>query len=1064
VRKGRITFDVGVLGPEKIAPFELRVEISRDGRLVREFQSPRFAAADAANGRFRFAADWKPDRLWDLHHPEYVYSLRISLLNEPGDVLDTAFDARLGCREFWIDGRDFYLNGTRIFLSAVPLDNAQVSAALASYEGARETLRRLKSFGINFVYTHNYDCEPGSYLSFDEVLRAAADVGMLVALTQPHFSHYDWRAPGADAKNGYAQHAAFFVRVAQNHPSVVCYAMSHNATGYDEDMNPDLIDGLHDPRERWAANNAKLALRAEAIVRGLDPARIVYHHASGNLGTMHTINFYPNFAPVQELSDWFEHWSTAGVKPVFTCEYGAPFTWDWAMYRGWYKGQRSFGSARVPWEFCLAEWNAQFLGDRAYRITEMEKANLRWEAAQFRAGRLWNRWDYPHELGTREFQDRNAVMATYLADNWRAFRTWGVSAISPWEYGNYWSPRTGLNRRRQPLGVDWEHLQRPGFSPDYIDQQYERFDLAFEPSDWVPNAAGKALIRNNQPLLAYIGGKPSRVTSKDHIFRPGETVEKQIIVINNSRETVGCTCEWKLDLPSGALMGSKQVTIATGQQERVAASLPLPASVAPSTYDLRMSARFSTGETQDDSFAIDVLASQLDAPRARIALFDPKGETRALLDNLGIRTQSVDASADLSAFDALVVGKAALTLDGPAPRIDRVRDGLKVLIFEQSAEVLERRLGFRVVEYGSRQVFPRVPGHPLVQGVGVDHLRDWRGAATLLPPRLQYTLRPAHGPTVSWCGIPVSRVWRRGNQGNVASVLVEKPARGDFLPIVDCGFGLQYSPLLQYREGRGMILVCQLDVTGRTEPEPAAERLVTNMIAHVAGWKPAPSFTALYAGDEDGFRHLTAAGVNVSSFGGALPTRGQVLVVGPNAGEKLEKMASELAGWLKGGGRLLAIGLDEPAARSLLPVPVRMERKEHIGTYFEALDARSPFAGVGPADLHDRDARTRPLLAGGATIVGDGVLGNTGQGRVAFLQIVPWEYDRQGTPNVKRTFRRASFVVSRMLANMEVTSTTPIVERFAAPVADPGKERRWESGLYLDQPEEWDDPYRFFRW
>ena len=25
-------------------------------------------------------------------------------------------------------------------------------------------------------------------------------------------------------------------------------------------------------------------------------------------------------------------------------------------------------------------------------------------------------------------------------------------------------------------------------------------------------------------------------------------------------------------------------------------------------------------------------------------------------------------------------------------------------------------------------------------------------------------------------------------------------------------------------------------------------------------------------------------------------------------------------------------------------------------------------------------------------------------------------------------------------------------------------EQRWRVGLYLDQPEEWDDPYRFFRW
>ena len=61
------------------------------------------------------------------------------------------------------------------------------------YAAARESLERLKSFGINFVYTHNYGCEPGSHLSFTEILRAADDVGMLVALSQPHFSHYEWK-------------------------------------------------------------------------------------------------------------------------------------------------------------------------------------------------------------------------------------------------------------------------------------------------------------------------------------------------------------------------------------------------------------------------------------------------------------------------------------------------------------------------------------------------------------------------------------------------------------------------------------------------------------------------------------------------------------------------------------------------------------------------------------------------------------------------------------------------------------------------------------------------------
>ena len=109
----------------------------------------------------------------------------------------------------------------------------------------------------------------------------------------------------------------------------------------------------------------------------------------------------------------------------------------------------------------------------------------------------------------------------YLTDNLRAFRTWGVSATSPWEYGHFWRLRDGVDRRRKELPVDWDNLQRPGFSPDYIDQRYERMDLAFERSDWIATADGQALLRNNRPLLAYIGGPPAHFTSKDHNFLPG---------------------------------------------------------------------------------------------------------------------------------------------------------------------------------------------------------------------------------------------------------------------------------------------------------------------------------------------------------------------------------------------------------------------------------------------------------------------------------------------------------------------------------------------------------------
>lgn len=1067
VRKEELALDVAVAALPTDAECRLRARVSGAGAVVKEFSSPVFRGSDLKAGRITFTEKWKPDRLWDTHTPQNKFDLEVSLVDAGGKILDTAWPERIGFREFWIEGRDFFLNGTRIFLSAVPLDNAQVSAGLATYEAALESLERLRSFGINFVYTHNYGCEPGSHLGFAEILRAADDVGMLVSFSQPHFSHYDWASPDADLTNGYARHAEFYVRAAQNHPSVVVYSMSHNGTGYNDDMNPDLIDGLRDRRDQWALRNAKQALRAEAIVQRLDPSRIVYHHASGNLGAMHPINFYPNFAPIQELSDWFEHWATAGVKPVFLCEYGAPFSWDWTMYRGWFNGKREFGSAAVPWEFCLAEWNAQFFGDRAFQVSEAEQTNLRWEAKQLRAGKLWHRWDYPVDVGSTRLEERYPVFAAYLTDNWRAFRTWGVSANSPWEHGHFWKLRGGLNRNaRQNLAVDWEHLQRPGFSPDYIEQRYERMDLAYERADWIATPAAEALIRNNRPLLAYIAGKPAHFTSKDHNFLPGETVEKQIVIINNSREPVSCDCTWTLGLPQPA-KGGQKVNVGVGQQERIPLRFELPMTLIPGRYELTASCRFSTGEMQEDRFNLDVLTPPPAAPAvSKIALFDPKGETKALLSGLGIRCQEVEAATDMSAFDLLIVGKAALTAGGPAPDISRVRDGLKVLLFEQTAEVLEQRFGFRVVEYGLRQVFPRIPDHPALAGLTAETLRDWRGEATILPPRVKLEANPKFNgaPTVIWCGLPVTRLWRCGNRGNVASVLIEKPARGDFLPILDGGFSLQYSPLMEYREGRGVVLFCQADVTGRTETDPAAETLVRNLLRYVSAWKPAPRRTAVYAGDPAGSRHLEAAGLKLAAFDGTKLSSDQVLIVGRGAGQKLAESKESIAEWLKAGGQLLAIGLDQDEASAFLPFPITMRQAEHIATFFEPPGMNSPLAGVGPADLHNRDPRPLPLVSVGARVIGDGVLAVADDASVVFCQLEPWQFSEPKQANLRRTHRRASFLLARLLANLGVAGETPLLERFHRPVTAAPSEQRWRTGFYLDQPEEWDDPYRFFRW
>ena len=189
----------------------------------------------------------------------------------------------------------------------------------------------------------------------------------------------------------------------------------------------------------------------------------------------------------------------------------------------------------------------------------------------------------------------------------------------------------------------------------------------------------------------------------------------------------------------------------------------------------------------------------------------------------------------------------------------------------------------------------------------------------------------------------------------------------------------------------------------------------------------------------------------------------RVLVAGPSSGRDLAGHEAAIAEWLEEGGQLLAIGLGESEANAFLPFEVHTRIEEYIATFFEPQGAGSPVAGIGPADLHNRDPRELPLVTGGAVVLGNGVLARSEDVNLVFLQLAPWRFDPE-QQNQARVYRRTSFALSRLLGNLGVAGSTPLLGRFRDPVTPGGAEKRWLDGLYLDRPEEWDDPYRFFRW
>ena len=296
--------------------------------------------------------------------------------------------------------------------------------------------------------------------------------------------------------------------------------MSHNATGYNEDINPRMMDGLSDPRgTSGPRNNAKLALRCEAIVHRLDPARIVYHHSSGNLSAMYTLNFYPNFVPIQELDDWFEHWSTAGVKPLVLVSTARRLAGIGPCIAAGTMAGAS--SAAPPCRGSIASPNGtpSFSAMRPTRSATGKKPTCAGRREQFRAGRAWHRWDYPYPVGDARLDELQPVQAAYTTDNWRAFRTWGLSGNSPWEFDRFWKLRDGFQPRRQELPVDWEQPAAAGLSARISLTTPTRalIWLTSAPTGF-PRPPPSRCSAITMPLLGWIAGKPEHFTTKDHDF------------------------------------------------------------------------------------------------------------------------------------------------------------------------------------------------------------------------------------------------------------------------------------------------------------------------------------------------------------------------------------------------------------------------------------------------------------------------------------------------------------------------------------------------------------------
>jgi len=1030
--------------------YHLEAVANKDGREAWRGKSEVFAAA----AQVVVNLPWAHPELWDFGQPN-LYDLRVNLIDEATSQAVDAMTTRFGFRELWLDGKDIMLNGTPVHWRALFFDGVTRNDGAASAAAVRRWLQRARDLGFNFIILSNYDLAPGQTTAFGEVLETCDAMGFALSFSLPQALWHN----GAQPDDAWKQIATYAVATVGNHPSVLAYAGDHNRLGYTGDQNPEKLDGNHPPKppasRASAIRDRKVGADEEAFVRALDPTRELYHHESGTMGAWHTVNCYLDWSPVQERSEWLSAWSKNAVKPLFFVEWGPPHEASWGGHR-----QGPFiWTNKVNSEPLGIEYGAMLFGDAAYRPdAAMERYVDTYERVYARRQPFYisevlsTCWDVHNELN-------NVDLKTIYTDTvWPRFRTAGISAILPWDQAHV-GYAVGYADATPDLPTDWSKLQRPGRAPDFERPNGDYWatpETKVELTSW-----GGSFQRWNQPLLAYLAGAPERFTERGHNVSAGETITKQVILVNDSRAAVEAPYRWHLVADGRTLeTGRGRLKATAGGQDRQPISVPIP-----SANELTLSVDVDLpGGMQHDSLTLHVISepSLYQGLQMSVALFDPRGLTK-----LTAQHKVVDATTSLDGIGALVIGREAIGLDNPLPDVTQLlARGGKVLVMEQTEAALTRRLGFRCNDPSLRNVFVRVADHPVLRGLDTPRLADWRGQATLIPAKMDLPMDWEPGdPPKDWLGFRNTRVWKWGNEGQVASVVIEKPQKGDWTALVDGGFDLQYAPLLLGKVGGGEVLFCQMDVTGRTAPDPAAQRLMANLLEWCAVPRPAVANAGppcAYVGGDDGAKLLGDLGAQFQrADAGHLPHAG-TLVIGPNAGPTLAGAKAELDAAV--GAGLTVVVLEHDAAHLAGWLPIAVQTKQDARTV-SPLPAGRWFTGLGVGDLRWRGRKSVTLV--GADAAEPNVLAAVphGQGAFVFCQILPGDFDYKDEYRVylKRTANRCAVMLSRLLSNCGVPLTTPLPEFWSKPAVGPGA-GRWLESYYLDTPAQLDDPYRYNRW
>jgi beta-galactosidase len=924
-RKKNLSLDVEISSVKQAGRAEFVAEmLSEKGEVEKTFTSE--AGIDDKKVQIvTLSWPWTNPRLWDIGQPN-LYTLRLKV---KGAGLDDEYEQEFGFREFWIEGRKFFINRTEIRLRQG-----------CFYYGQRPQMgENFWEMGSSTVDTRGEISDSGR--SLDDADHKGYLVAEYILNANKYMMDSHYRMVWDENRLRAMERAAVWMRRYRDHPSVVMWVAGFNFFNSAVDADPHHIGrrGWDQDDQRWQRYLAAGRDMFEGL-KQLDPTRIYYSHAGACTGDVYTMNCYLDLLPLQEREDWLSEWAKSGEMPVSMVEFGTPM--DCTFRRG-----RHGFTSNITSEPLLTEYAAIYFGNDAYNLEEPKYRQYLHDL--FRSGMLYE----SSENRLDEYNNNHKIQQLYRINTWRSWRTAGLSG--------------GMRT--------WSWMQ-------------------------------DALKEINGPTLAWIAGPEGAYTAKDHHFSSGWKIDKQIILLNDTRQPQDFTVAWTAVVSGKEVgRGTEHGSLAVSKTRFSPIRIVAPAVESGDRTDGQITLTATIGEaTHHDTFAFRVFGEE-QLVKGRIAVIDPKGMTRKMLDDLGYATGAWDDESTL-----VVIGRNALRQDPTiASKLEAwVRAGGRAVLCAQDPQWMTKALGWRMCPNVSRRVFPM--NSPIFHGFDADDLRDWTGSSTLIEAYPVYQgdyLRGNERQQPYAC-------WHWGNRGGVSSAAIEKPHRSGWRPLLECEFDLAYTPLMELDYGKGRLLVCTLDLEDHVALDSAARRLAGHIIDYALHSPLSPQAEkVVYVGGTTGAAWLDKIGV-IYQQSAALDAEAGLLLVGPDAVID----TAVLRAYLEKGGKVFF--LPRSQADGWLGITLKPAGADFAGSL--SVPNWPEARGLSASDLRWRTYLDSPpwLLSAGADIGADGLIGRkvVGKGVAIFCQVDPDRFDADEKTYFRYTRWRSTRAVAQLLANL----------------------------------------------